>query len=231
MASLAERYSRQIGLPEIGEAGQMKISEARVLLVGVGGLGSPISLYLTGAGIGTLGIIDDDIVSETNLHRQVLYNENELGHPKASVAVQKLKALNRDTTIVPYTERLTKENADDIISHYDMVIDGCDNYATRYLIDEITSRQRKPYIYGAVSGFYGQASVFNAGIPSHRYIELFPEMPEAPKDKSVVAMAPAIVGSTLAHEALKLICGYGEPLIGKLWTINLLTMETTTISF
>ena len=231
MVSLAGRYSRQIGLAEIGEVGQKKISEARVLLVGVGGLGSPISLYLTGAGIGTLGIIDNDVVSETNLHRQVLYNENELGLPKTSVAARKLKALNRDTTIVPYAERLTEENADDIISHYDMVIDGCDNYSTRYLIDEVTNRQHKPYIYGAVSGFYGQVSIFNAGIPSYRYVELFPEMPEPPKDKSIVAMTPAIVGSTLAHEALKLICGYGEPLIGKLWTIDLLTMESTTISF
>ena len=231
MTSLSERYSRQTGLAEIGKEGQQQIAKARVLLVGVGGLGSPISLYLTGAGVGTLGIIDDDVVGESNLHRQVLYNETELGKPKVTIAAQKLRLLNRNAVIEPYAQRLTEENAESIISHYDIVVDGCDNYSTRYLIDRVTAQQHKPYVYGAVSGFFGQVSVFNAGPSPRRYADLFPEMPEPPRDKSVVGMIPAIVGSVQAHETLKLICGYGKPLIGRLWTIDLLTMETNTIEF
>lgn len=231
MAPFAERYSRQLGLPEIGEKGQQKLASARVLLVGVGGLGTPISLYLTGAGIGTLGIIDNDTVSLSNLHRQVLYNEAELGQPKATTAANKLSKLNSDTNIKAYAERLTPANAENIISQYDIVVDGCDNYDTRYLIDKVTAHQHKPYVYGAVSGFQGQVSVFNTPYKPHRYTELFPQKPEAPGDKNVVAMSPAIVGATLAHEVIKLICGYGEPLTGKLWTIDLLTMQTNVIEF
>ena len=126
------RYDRQIILPEVGEEGQKKLQEAKVLIVGVGGLGSPIALYLAGAGVGCLGLVDDDLVSITNLQRQVLYSEKELGNPKAICAAERLSALNSEIEIHPYAVRLTKDNADDIIQEYDIVVDGCDNFATRY---------------------------------------------------------------------------------------------------
>lgn len=224
-----ERYSRQTGLPEIGEAGQAKIRRARVLLVGVGGLGAPISLYLTGAGIGHLGIVDDDVVSVSNLHRQVLYAEAEVGEPKALRAAQRLRALNSGVDITPYAERLTRENAETIIGQYDVVVDGCDNYDTRYLIDDVTRRLGKPYVYGAVRGFEGQASVFNTGSAPRSYRDLYPTPPPAPTDRSLVGMTPATVGSVMAHEVLKIVAGYGTTLAGRLWTIDLLTLQSFTL--
>ena len=136
------RYDRQIILPEIGEEGQKKLQEAKVLIVGVGGLGSPIALYLAGAGVGCLGLVDDDLVSITNLQRQVLYSEKELGKPKAICAAERLSALNSEIRIHPYSTRLTKENAYHIIQEYDIVVDGCDNFATRYLINDICIEQK-----------------------------------------------------------------------------------------
>lgn len=138
------RYDRQIILPEVGEEGQKKLQEAKVLIVGVGGLGSPIALYLAGAGVGCLGLVDDDLVSITNLQRQVLYSEKELGKPKAICAAERLSALNSEIEIHPYAARLTKDNAYDIIQEYDIVVDGCDNFATRYLINDICIKQKKP---------------------------------------------------------------------------------------
>ena len=131
------RYDRQMILPEIGEDGQQKLKQAKVLIVGVGGLGSPIALYLTGAGVGCIGLVDDDVVSISNLQRQVLYSEKELGKPKAICAAERLSALNSEITIRTYPIRLTEENAQEIISQYDIVVDGCDNFSTRYLINDI----------------------------------------------------------------------------------------------
>ena len=227
------RYERQLHLPEIGEEGQRKIREARILIVGVGGLGSPISLYLTGAGVGTLGLMDDDVVSITNLPRQVLYGEDQLGKPKLAEAVERLHRLNSEVKLEPYPYRLTRENAADIVSKYDMVIDGCDNFATRFLIDDACREAGIPYIYGAVRAFDGQAAVFNVGPNARHYRDLYPDeaatlsMPHP--GKPLVGMTPAVVGSVLAEQALQLICGYGEPLINKLWTIDLSTMQTFTI--
>lgn len=226
-----ERYTRQTGLPEIGLEGQEKIRKARVLLVGVGGLGAPISLYLTGAGIGHLGIVDDDVVSVSNLHRQVLYAESQVGQPKALRAAERLRALNPEVEVTPYDVRLTAENAEEILKNYDLVVDGCDNYATRYVIDDAARKLGKPYIYGAVCGFEGQVSVFGVGDSPLHYRDLYPVSPPAPKDKSLVGMTPAIVGSTMAHEVLKLVCGYGELLSHRIWSINLLTMETFILEF
>lgn len=226
-----ERYTRQIGLKEIGLAGQEKIRKARVLLVGVGGLGAPISLYLTGAGIGRLGIVDDDVVSESNLHRQVLYTEEELGQSKAVCAAKRLSALNSDVQVKAYNTRFTEENAEEILKDYDLVVDGCDNYATRYVIDDAARKLGKPYVYGAVCGFEGQVSVFGVGADALHYRDLYPVAPPAPTDKSLVGMTPAIVGATMAHEVLKLVCGYGQLLAHRLWTINLLTMDTLTLDF
>lgn len=230
---MEERYTRQLLLPEIGEIGQSKIRKARVLLVGVGGLGSPIALYLVGAGIGTLGVMDDDVVSLSNLHRQVLYGESLLGRSKAQEAARRLHDLNSEVNIEVHPFRLTQANAAQIISHYDLVIDGCDNFATRFVIDDACALTHTPYIYGAVRGFEGQISIFSAGPSPHRYRELFPDeeatlnMPHP--GKQIVGMTPAVVGSTMACQALQLICGFGQPLIGKLWTIDLSTMQTLII--
>lgn len=224
------RYERQTALPEIGEAGQEKLKQARVLIVGVGGLGSPISLYLTGAGVGTLGLMDDDMVSLTNLQRQVLYTENEIGQPKALCAARRLQALNSEIRIITYPHRLTKENAEEIISRYDIVVDGCDNFATRYLMSDTCERLHKPYVYGAIQGLDGQVSVFCHGTSPRTYRSLMPDEEETlrmpPPGKAVVGVTPAIVGSVEASEVLKLIAGYGEPLSGKLWTIDLRTLQS-----
>lgn len=226
------RYNRQILLDEIGEDGQLRLKQARVLIVGVGGLGSPIALYLTGAGVGTLGLIDDDTVSESNLQRQVLYSEPEIGLSKAEQAGKRLQALNSQVHIETYSERLTADNAEAIIGRYDLVVDGCDNFATRYLINDTCVRMGKIYIYGAIRAFDGQVSVFNyQGGPDYR--RLFPDeeemyaMPHPPK--GVLGVTPGLIGCAEANEALKIIVGYGEVLSGKLWQIDLKTMETFTI--
>ena len=192
------RYSRQISLPEIGEGGQKKLHKARVLIVGAGGLGSPAALYLAGAGVGTIGLADDDTVGISNLQRQVLYTENEVGQLKVHCAAQRLRALNGNIEVNVYPFRLNRENARRLIADYDIVVDGCDNFSTRYLISDSCSALHKPYVYGAI---------------------------QAP-DNSVIGVTPAVVGSVEASETLKLICGYGEVLAGKLWTVDLRTMQS-----
>lgn len=228
-----ERYQRQIILPEIGEEGQKKLRAAKVLIIGVGGLGSPIALYLTGAGVGTLGLIDDDEVSITNLQRQILYSEPELGKKKVFCAQSRLEALNTEVCIESYPYRLTPSNAEELISLYDIVVDGCDNFATRYLVNDTCVKLRKPYVYGAISGFDGQVSVFNHP-DAINYRTLYPDEAETlamlPLPKGVMGVTPAIVGSVEAAEVIKLICGFGEILSGKLWTIDLRTMQTNIIS-
>lgn len=223
-----ERYSRQTMLPEIGKDGQKKLNEARVLIVGVGGLGSPVSLYLTGAGVGTIGLVDDDAVSETNLQRQVLYSEPELGLPKALQAQKRLSALNHEVRITAYPTRLTTENAEELISQYDIVVDGCDNFATRYLINDTCVALNKIYVYGAIRAFDGQVSVFNYK-SGKNYRDFFPgnEMEGMPlPPKGVMGVTPGIVGCAEANEVIKIITGYGDVLDGKLWQIDLRTMES-----
>ena len=226
-----DRYHRQLLLEEIGEAGQAKIRNAKVLLVGVGGLGSPIATYLTGAGIGTLGLIDDDVVSITNLHRQVLYTEEEVGLPKAECAKRRLHSLNHEASIVAYPERLTRENAEDLIRLYDLVIDGMDNFATRFIVSDVCEALHKPYVYGAIRGLEGQVSVLCQGKCTYR--SLFPDEDATLKmphpGKQVLGTTPAVIGSVEACQALQLISGFGEPLIDKIWTINLATMQSFTV--
>lgn len=228
------RYDRQIILPEIGEEGQKKLQKAKVLIVGVGGLGSPIALYLAGAGVGYIGLVDDDVVSISNLQRQVLYSEKELGKPKAVCAAERLSALNSEIKVAHYSTRLTENNARDIIRKYDMVVDGCDNFATRYLINDICIEQRKPYIYGAICGFEGQVSVFNYGNRKKSYRDLYPDEEEMkrmpPPPKGVMGITPAVVGSIEATEVLKIICGFGNVLAGELWTIDLRTLQSNKFS-
>ena len=228
------RYDRQMILPEIGEEGQKKLQEAKVLIVGVGGLGSPIALYLAGAGVGCLGLVDDDSVSISNLQRQVLYSEEELGKPKAVCAAQRLTSLNSEIETRYYSTRLTAENAYRIIQEYDIVVDGCDNFDTRYLINDICIEQGKPYVYGAICGFEGQVSVFNYGNRKKSYRDLYPDEEEMkrmpPPSKGVMGITPAVVGSIEATEVLKIICGFGDVLAGELWTIDLRTLQSNKFS-
>ena len=224
------RYERQTMLPEIRTGGQERLRAARVLVVGTGGLGSPVSLYLAGAGIGHIGLVDDDTVSTTNLHRQVLYAEAEVGLPKVVLAARRLRALNSDVDVKPYACRLTPDNAAGMIQDYDIVVDACDNYPTRYLLNDICRAQGKPYVYGAIEGFCGQVSVFCRTAEAKSYRDLYPDEEGAcqlpPAFKGVVGMTPAIVGSVQAHEVMKLVCGYGDVLDGRLWTIDLRTMQS-----
>lgn len=218
-------------LQEIGEQGQRKLRSAKVLLVGVGGLGSPISTYLTGAGIGTLGLIDNDVVSITNLHRQVLYTEAEVGLPKALCAQKRLHDLNSEVEIKAFNDRLTPDNAERFIADYDIVVDGIDNFATRYLISDVCAKLHKPYVYGAIRGMEGQVAVLCKGNATYR--TLFPDeqaMLEMPHPgKAVLGTTPAVVGSVEACQALQLAAGFGQPLVDRLWTVDLATMQTYTL--
>ena len=229
-----QRYNSQILLPEIGPEGQNKLSKARVLIVGVGGLGSPIALYLAGAGVGTIGLMDGDVVDESNLQRQVLYSETEIGLSKAEQAGKRLKALNNHIQLDVYAERLTKENAAEIISRYDIIVDGCDNFATRYVINDTCVALDKVYVYGAIRAFEGQVSVFNyKGGPNFR--TFFPDEREMyqlpPLPKGVMGVTPGLVGCAEANEVIKIICEYGEVLSGKLWLIDLKTMQSQLLEF
>lgn len=219
-------------LPELGEEGQRRLTSAKVLLVGAGGLGSPIATYLTSAGIGTLGLIDADKVSVSNLQRQTLYSEDEVGQSKVQCARRRLRRLNSEVNVNVYDCFLSEVNADEIISAYDLVVDGCDNFATRFLINDHCLRLGKPYVYGSIQGLTGQVSVF--GLPDadgkvHSYRDLYDEdelrSMEAPS-KAVLGITPAVTGSVEANQVLQIVAGFGEPLIGKLWSIDLRTMES-----
>jgi len=229
---MKERYHRQTLLPEIGEEGQKKLQNVRVLIVGVGGLGCPVALYLAGAGVGHLGLVDNDVVSLSNLHRQVLYEEADLGHPKAACAARHLQAKNGDIELKAYPMRLTPDNAECLIAEYDLVIDGCDNHATRYLLSDICEKQKKPYVHAAIGAFQGQIAIlcYEEGAPTYR--TLFPDedaMCSLEAEKGVIGTTPAVIGSLIANEVLKLIAGFGEPLFGKLFHIDLQTLKTQTI--
>lgn len=229
---MKERYHRQGLLPEVGEEGQKKLQNARVLIVGVGGLGCPVALYLTGAGVGHLGLVDDDVVNLSNLHRQILYEEADLGHPKAECAVRHLQAKNGDIELKAYPIRLTPDNAECLIAEYDLVVDGCDNHATRYLLSDICEKQKKPYVHAAIGAFQGQVAIlcYEEGAPTYR--TLFPDedaMCSLEAEKGVIGTTPAVIGSLIANEVLKLIAGFGEALFGKLFYIDLQTLKTQTI--
>ncbi len=203
---------------------------ANVTIVGLGGLGSPVALYLAAAGVGTISLVDNDVVSLSNLQRQVLYTEEEVGLLKVNCAAQRLTDLNSQVKIISRPMRLTgQKEAEAIIADCDIVVDACDNFATRYLLSDVCTRLGKPLVYGAISGFEGQVSVFCYGPSSRTYRDLYPceaEMLSLPPRPAVIGTTPAVVGSVQANEVLKIICGYGETLSGKLWTIDLRTMET-----
>ncbi len=225
-AAQRRRYSRHFLLPEVGEAGQQTLLGARVLLVGAGGLGSPAGLYLAAAGVGTLGIVDDDVVDESNLQRQVLHTTERIGHPKVESAKQTITALNPDVNVVLHPTRLSKENVLELVGQYDIVLDGSDNFATRYLINDACVLLGKPNVHGSIFRFEGQASTFVAGQgPCYRC--LFPEPPPpdlAPNcaEAGVLGVLPGVIGVIQATEVIKLILGIGEPLIGRLLTYDAL---------
>ena len=226
------RYQRQTLLPEIGEEGQVKLQKARVLIVGVGGLGCPVTLYLAGAGVGHIGLVDEDVVSIHNLHRQVLYDESDVGLPKAECAVRHLHARNSDIEVKAYPMRLTSDNAEQLIAEYDIIVDGCDNHATRYLISDICHRLKKTYVYAAIGAFQGQVAILCHPGNAATYRTLFPDeknMTSLEAEKRVTGTTPAVVGSIAANEVLKLIIGHGETLVNRMWYIDLLTLNTQII--
>jgi adenylyltransferase/sulfurtransferase len=222
------RYARQIRLPQVGEAGQARLKASSVLIVGAGGLGSPAAMYLAAAGVGRLGIADADRVDITNLQRQLLYGIEDVGEKKTGVAAARLRSLNSGVEVDPIDARITSENALELVSRYDVVIDGTDNFPTRYLLSDACVLANKPLVYGSVDRFAGQVSVFVAnGGPCYRC--LFPSPPEPGSvqncaDAGVLGVLPGLIGITQATEALKLLLGVGEPLVGRLLMVDALRM-------
>jgi len=230
-SKLYERYQRQIILPEFGEESQQKLLKAKVLVIGAGGLGCPVLQYLTAAGVGTIGIVDDDMVSLNNLHRQVIYTTNDIGLSKSETAAHVLQALNPDIKIIPYNERLTTQNAFSIMDDFNIVIDGTDNFSTRYMINDACVLLNKPLVYGAISQYEGQVAVFNAERNSGvNYRDLFPHPPKEDEvlncaEAGVLGILPGIIGTMMANETIKLITGTGIPLINQLLTYNALNNQ------
>src|SRR5213082_2686029 len=223
------RYARHLILPEVGEAGQEKLKAGSVLIIGAGGLGSPVGLYLAAAGVGRIGLVDFDDVDASNLHRQVLYGTSDLGRPKVEAAQARLLDLNSDIIIDTHHAALTSDNAPGIIEKYDVIVDGTDNFATRYLVNDACVLLGKPNVYGSIFRFEGQASVFSAaGGPCYRC--LYPE-PTPPglvpscAEGGVLGVLPGIIGSIQAMETIKLILGVGEPLIGRLVLFDALKLQ------
>jgi len=224
------RYSRHLLIPEIGEEGQLKLLDSRILLIGAGGLGSPASLYLAAAGIGTLGIIDADIVDETNLQRQIAHSLDTLGTPKVDSAKRTIEGLNPDVEVITYRERLTSENIDRILDdRWDLIVDGADNFPTRYLVNDASVWRGIPVVHGSIYRFEGQVTVFHPHEgPCYRC--LFPEPPPpelAPScaEGGVLGVLPGIIGSLQTNEAIKLAAGIGDPLVGRLLLFDALATE------
>src|SRR5438552_9224344 len=222
------RYSRHLIMPEVGMEGQKRLKAASVLLIGAGGLGSPLGLYLAAAGVGRLGLVDFDVVDFSNLQRQVLHGTNDVGRPKLQSAKEKLQAINPEVRVDTYEARLTSQNAFDILRPYDVIIDGTDNFPTRYLVNDACVLLGKPNVYGSIFRFDGQASVFYPGKgPCYRC--LYPEPPppgEVPScaEGGVLGILPGLIGCIQATEAVKLILGNGEPLVGRLVLYDALAM-------
>jgi molybdopterin/thiamine biosynthesis adenylyltransferase len=226
-----QRYSRHLLIPEVGIEGQQKLLDAKVLLIGAGGLGSPAALYLAAAGVGTLGIVDDDEVDLTNLQRQVIHNSERVGEPKVESARKTIAALNPDVDVKPYQTRLNADNVLDLIRDYDVIVDGADNFPTRYLLNDAAVRERKPVVHASILGFDGQLTVF---VPYEGpcYRCLYPQPPPADLAPScgangVLGVLPGIMGLLQANEVIKLIVGIGEPLMGRLLLFEALSTQFT----
>jgi molybdopterin/thiamine biosynthesis adenylyltransferase len=229
-----QRYSRHLLIPEVGEEGQIKLLDSRMLLIGAGGLGSPASLYLAAAGVGTLGIVDDDVVDATNLQRQIVHSTERLGESKAESAKQTIEALNPDVQVRLFKERLTSENVDRILGEgWDVIVDGADNFPTRYLLNDASVWHRIPIVHGSIFRFEGQVTVFKP-FEGPCYRCLFPQPPPpelAPScaEGGVLGVLPGIVGSLQANEAIKLALGIGDSLIGRLLLFDALAPSFTEV--
>ena len=257
-----ERYARHIVLPEVGGSGQQKLKRSRVLVVGAGGLGSPIVLYLAAAGVGTIGIADADIVSLSNLQRQVVHGTADVGRAKVASAIDAVAAINPHVAVVPHAFRLDAENGSEIIALYDLIIDGSDNFATRYAMADLCEKAERPLVTAAVNRFSGSLTVLkpyeavsegsattardSASGPSvatssetylnPRYRDLFPEAPPeglvpSCAEAGILGVTTGVLGTLAASEAVKLICGIGEPLVGRFLLIDLLSMRIEEIRY
>ena len=223
------RYSRHLIIPDVGMDGQKRLKNAKVLVVGAGGLGSPALLYLAAAGVGTLGIIDFDVVDESNLQRQIIHGQSDIDRPKAESARDSVKEINPNVEVILHQERLESDNALDVLRDYDLVLDGTDNFATRYLVNDACVLLNKPYVWGSIYRFDGQVSVFwNEYGPQYR--DLYPEPPPpgmvpSCAEGGVLGVLCASIGSVMVNEAVKLIVGIGEPLVGRLLIFDALEMS------
>ncbi|CAN5353107.1 adenylyltransferase/sulfurtransferase MoeZ [soil metagenome] len=235
-----ERYSRHIIIPEFGIEGQRKLKEAKVLVVGTGGLGSPVLLYLAAAGVGTIGIVDFDKVDDSNLQRQVLFGVGDVGRPKVDAAADRLRALNPYINIVTYNVQLHSSNALEIFKDYDLVADGTDNFPNRYLVNDAAVILGKTNVYASIFRFDGQVTVFNYkyadGTFGPQYRDLYPTPPPpglvpSCAEGGVLGVLPGIIGSLQASEVIKVITGIGEPLVGKLYLFDALSFESRTLKF
>src|SRR6478735_4573651 len=234
-----ERYSRHLIIPDVGMTGQKRLKNAKVLVVGAGGLGSPALLYLAAAGVGTLGILDFDTVDESNLQRQVIHGQSDIGKPKAKSAAESIAQINPYVTVNLHTERLDSGNALEIFAPYDLILDGTDNFATRYLVNDACVLLGKPYVWGSIYRFEGQASVFWAeptggGREGVQYRDLYPEPPPpgmvpSCAEGGVLGVLCASIGSIMVTEAIKLITGIGETLLGRLMVYDALEMTYRTL--
>lgn len=224
-----ERYARQVALPGIGRAGQRRLKAARILCVGAGGLGSPAALYLAAAGVGTIGIVDSDRVTLSNLQRQILYDEAAIAAPKTEPARSRLEALNRHVSVEAHQVRLSAENATAILGRYDVVLDCSDNFPARYLVNDACVLLGKPDVFGAVFAFEGQASVFGAsGGPCYRCVFPDPPPPDlvpSGAESGILGVLPGVIGAIQATEAIKLVAGVGDPLVGRIVAYDALAMS------
>src|SRR5947209_7389498 len=229
------RYSRHLLIPEVGEQGQLKLLDSKILLIGAGGLGSPASLYLAAAGVGRIGIVDADVVDESNLQRQIVHSTERLGEAKVESAKRTIEALNPDVQVVPYKERLTSENIERILADgWDVIVDGADNFPTRYLVNDASVWHGAPVVHGSIYRFEGQVTVFKPGAgPCYRCLFPAPPPPElAPScaEGGVLGVLTGVIGSLQASEALKLALGIGEPLVGRLLLFDALSAEFNEVS-
>lgn len=230
-----QRYSRHLILPEVGVEGQEKLKAAKILMIGAGGLGSPLALYLAAAGIGTLGIVDDDVVDFSNLQRQVAHGTKDVGRPKVESAMDSIRDINPNVKVVPIRERLTRENITRILKDYDFIIDATDNFQTRYLVNDACVFAKKPFVYGSIYRFEGQATVFWPGKgPCYRCLFAEPPPPDlAPScaEGGVLGILPGLIGVIQATEAIKLILGKGDLLIGRLLLVDTMRMDFRQVKF
>lgn len=229
-----KRYQKQIMLNDIGINGQIKLKQSKVAVIGAGGLGCPVLQYLTAVGVGTIGVIDFDTVEESNLHRQVLYTGNDIGQPKVEVAIQKLSKQNPFVKHISHKILLNEENAESILSQYDIVVDGCDNFATRYVVNDVCVKLNKPLVYGSILGYEGQLAVFNYK-GSKNLRDIFPEEPNAEdvpncSENGVLGTVPGIIGSMMAQEMINVILEKPS-LINTLFVYNTDSNKQKRISF